>query len=273
MRASWRGPRTALIGHTGFIGSNIARSRDFGDAYNTSNIEDVVGREYDLVVSAAGRADGHRINAAPEGDRAELQRFAELLSQAEIGRLVHVSTVCVSPDVERCDEGVEPDADELTPYGRNRLELERTLSDRFDTLSVRLPQLFGAGIRKGLVHDLANDHRVEFVHPDAVFQHYDLSRLWSDVELALDADLHVLNLATEPVSHGRVAREVFGRELEPRDEPPASPGYTRDMTTRHAELLGGAGDHVMTADDELAAMARFVADEFGIGGPSEEVAS
>ena len=45
--------RTALIGHTGFVGSNLASSHRFDDVYNTANIAEIEGREYDLVVYGA----------------------------------------------------------------------------------------------------------------------------------------------------------------------------------------------------------------------------
>lgn len=264
MQHSARSARSALIGHTGFVGSNIARHHMFDDLYNTSNIDAIVGREYDLVVSAAGRADAHRINESPDDDKADLRRFADVLAEVRIGKLVHISTVCVFAASGRCDEETRSDPAALTPYGRNRLELENELTSRFDTLSLRLPQLFGHGIRKGLVHDLANDHRVEFVRADGVFQHYDLARLWRDIGIALDAGLEVLNVATAPITNRVVAEEVFGIELsndEPVVESPFSTMYTRDMVTRHAALFGGSGGYIMTAAEELDAMRRFVADE------------
>ena len=128
------GGSTALIGHTGFVGSNIARQYEFDDLYNTTNIGEISGREYDLVVSAAGRADSHRINTAPDTDLTELDRFAGLHSAVSIGKLVHLSTVCVFDVVDRCDKNAVSDPAALTPYGRNRLRLEQTLANRFDTV-------------------------------------------------------------------------------------------------------------------------------------------
>jgi len=258
--------RTALIGHSGFIGSNIARQHDFDDVYNTSNIGDIAGREYGLVVSAAGRADSHRINQVADEDMAELDHYAELLSSVSIGKLVHVSTVCVFDSADRCDEHTVSDSAALTPYGRNRRQLERTLADRFDSLSLRLPQLFGPGIKKGLVYDLANDYRIEFIRPDGIFQYYDLTRLWSDIEVALGAGLSVLNMATEPVQHQRLAQEVFDIDLSVNgsiEESPFAAMYTRNMITEHADLFGGSGDYIMSVDDEMDAIRRFVETEFG----------
>lgn len=249
--------RTALIGHTGFVGSNIARQREFDDVYNTTNIGDIVGQNYDLVVSAAGRADSHRINQAPDDDRVELERYADLLSSVSIGKLVHVSTVCVFDGADRCDEDTACDPDALTPYGRNRLRLEQTLADRFDALILRLPQLFGPGMKKGLVYDLANDHRIEYIRPDDAFQYYDLARLASDIDVAFAAGLSILNVATEPIQHLRLAQEVFDIDLREHGsaaDSPLAPAYTRNMITKHADLFGGSGDYIMSLHDEIEAI-------------------
>lgn len=260
--------RTALIGFSGFVGSNIARQFPFDDLYNSSNLHEIRGREYDFVVSAAGRADSHRINQEPDVDRAELDEYAATLATVTIGRLVHMSTVCVYGAGSGFDEGDSCDPSELTPYGANRLHLERLLTDRFDTLSLRLPQLFGPGIKKGLVFDLANDYRVEFIDPDGVFQYYGLDRIWSDIRIALDAGLATVNIATEPLAHRRLAEEVFGVDLSTNARVEASEmsrRYTRDMTTRHAELFGGSGGYILSAEEEIAAISEFVRRELETG--------
>lgn len=251
--------RTALIGHTGFVGSNILRQRHFDDLYNSANVDQIAGRHYRLVVSAAGRADSHRINEHPERDLAELTRLSTVLESVSIDVLVHISTVCVYGPGSGFDEDVLSDPSDLTPYGRNRLWLEQRLAGRFDTLRLRLPQLFGPGAKKGLVFDLANDYRVEYIRPDDVFQHYDLTRLADDIDVALTAGLRVLNVATEPIVHRRLARDVFGIDLpDPGNESsPINHGYTRNMITKHAPVFGEQGDYLMCADQELHAIRRF----------------
>lgn len=255
--------RTALIGYSGFVGSNIHAKQDFDDLYNTSNFDQIVGRHYDLVVSAVGRADSHRINQAPDEDRESLRRFAQVLQTVSIDELVHMSTVCVFDASDRCDEDTTSDAESLTPYGRHRLELERVLLDSFGALCIRLPQLFGPGIKKGLIYDLMNDYRVGHIRPGGVFQHYDLTRLWADITTARDAGVSVLNLATEPVANARVASEVFGIELSAPDgeESRFVDTYTRNMITKYAATFGMTGDYLMSADDELDAIRSFVAAE------------
>ena len=45
--------KTAIIGHTGFVGSNLLEAHAFDDLFNTSNIDQIAGREYDLVVTVS----------------------------------------------------------------------------------------------------------------------------------------------------------------------------------------------------------------------------
>ncbi len=256
--------RSALIGYTGFVGSNIAVAHDFTHRYNTSNIADIRGRSYDLVVSAAGRADSHRINRQGAQDLAEIDDLVDLISTVRADRLVLVSTVCIYPGGTSPDESTPTSADGITPYGANRLHMEQVLSQRFATLALRLPQLYGDGIRKGVVYDLLHDYRVEFIRPESRFQYYDLRRLWRDTQVALDAGLSALNIATPPLRSDRVAAECYGIDIAgqrvPGDETPSVETYTRDMRTTHAELYGGPPGFLMDEAAEIAALRAFVED-------------
>ena len=254
--------KTALIGYTGFVGSNLAAANEFTDIYNTANIDDIRGRTYDLVVSAAGRADSHRINEHGDADRAEIEDYVALLSTVRAERLVVVSTVCIYPGGGSPDEATPLSAEGLTPYGANRLYMERTLADRFPTLAVRLPQLYGNGLKKGIVFDLLNDYRISYIRPEGRFQYYDVRRLWADTHLALEAGLTTLNLATPPLQNARVAAECFGIEIAdqrvPGTESRFAQMYTRDMQTLHADLYGGPPGYLCDEAAELLALQQFV---------------
>jgi NAD dependent epimerase/dehydratase family len=254
--------RSALVGYTGFVGSNLAAAHDFTDLYNTSNIAEISGRSYDLVVSAASRADSHRINQHGEEDRAEIDAYLDILATVDIGRLVLVSTVCIYPGDTTPDETTALSEDNLTPYGANRLHMERVLAQRFPTLALRLPQLYGGGLKKGIVYDLLNDYRTEFIRPEGCFQYYDVRRLWQDTQVALAAGLDALNIATPPLTSARVAADCFGVDIADQvvagEESPFARMYTRDMRTVHADRFGGPPGYLMSEADEIDALRAFV---------------
>jgi NAD dependent epimerase/dehydratase family len=264
--------RTALIGHTGFVGSNLAAAYDFTDRYNTSNIERIRGRSYDLVVSAAARADSHRINGNGAADLAEIEDYVATLSTVDTPRLVVISTVCIYPGGTSPDETTPLSSDGLTPYGANRLAMEQTLSGRFDTLAVRLPQLYGLGLKKGIVYDLLNDYRVEYIRPEGRFQYYDLRRLWTDIQVAIGAGLETLNVATPALTSARVAAECFGLDIADQvvagTESPYAHMYTRDMRTIHADLYGGPPGYLLDEAGELRAIRSFVQEARAVRRPS-----
>jgi hypothetical protein len=91
-----------------------------------------------------------------------------------------------------------------------------------------------------------------------VFQFYDTTRLWSDLEIAVRNRLPLVHLPTEPVSVADVARAAFGIEF---DNTVAPTPARYDMRTRHAALFGGEGAYVEDSACVLGGIAAFVARE------------
>lgn len=248
--------KTALIGYTGFVGGNIKNQNSFDDFYNSQNIADIEGKEYDLIVSAANRADMWRINQEPEQDLAELKEYIEHIKRMKIGKLVLISTVGVYKSPNGANEDTPIDTDGLLPYGQNRYYLEQFCRDNFDTTIVRLPGLFGHGLKKNVIFDLLNDNNVDRIHKDGVYQYYNLDNIWKDIAIALDNNLPLVNLATPPVSTEEVARYAFGIEFTnaPAD---ITPAYW-DMHSKYASVYGGEDVYLYSKQQELDDLKAFV---------------
>ena len=65
---------------------------------------------------------------------------------------------------------------------------------------MRLPGLFGPGLKKNLVFDLLHQPHERFAHSDSTFQFYDVRDLWGHVLQAQNAGLSLVHLTTEPLS-------------------------------------------------------------------------
>ncbi len=202
--------KSALIGHSGFVGSNLKLQTSFGDLYRSTNIEEIAGRRYELAVCAGAPAEKWRANREPEADRASVERLLAAVEQAEIAHLVLISTVDVYPEPVGVDEYTPIDPTAGHAYGRHRLLIERRLSARFETTILRLPGLFGPGLKKNVIYDFLHDNAVNRIPADGEFQFYPLMRLWADIDRARASGLQLVNFATEPVSVHEVAREAFG---------------------------------------------------------------
>lgn len=151
-RRAWG--RTALIGSTGFVGGAISRDVKFDAEYASATIDQIAGQTFDTVICAGAPGEMWRANADPTGDRRNLESLVTALTKASIGRLVVVSTIAVLADPADGPDETTTKFETDIAYGRNRRWLEEALSDHFTTLTLRLPAVFGQGLKKNFLFDL-----------------------------------------------------------------------------------------------------------------------
>ena len=248
----------ALIGHTGFVGGTLAAQHRFDAYFNSANIGSIAGGRFDTLVFAGAQGKKWWANQNPEADRAGIQTALDAMRDVEARRVVLISTIDVLPMVAGADEGFDASGFDNHAYGRNRLWLEGELRERYPgTMVVRLPGLFGTGLRKNIIYDLLHDNMVDRIDPAARFQFYDLSGLWSDILKAEEAGISLLHLVTEPVLTGEIAATFFPEaRLGPAPES-GSPAY--DFRTRHDGLFGGAGGYVQDRGEVMRRLGAYIA--------------
>lgn len=249
---------SALIGHSGFVGGNLLRQRPFEALFRSSDIDQIAGHRFDLVVCAGVSAVKWLANREPDNDRAGIARLLGPLGSVEARRFVLISTVDVYSDPAGVDEASPIRRAELYPYGLHRLELEDFVRARFPGATIlRLPALFGPGLKKNVLYDLLHANQLERIHPASSFQWYPISRLWRDIECAMVAGAELINLVTEPVTSARLLDFFPDRQVGADPSPVA----TYDIRTRFGALFGGDGQYLMTAAEVLRHVATFVAEE------------
>lgn len=252
--------RTALIGYTGFVGSNIAAKYQFDDEYNTSNINEIDGQEYDLVVSAATYAEMWRINQNPEKDLAQINGLIDHLRNIKTKKFVLISTVGVYKNPNGSNEDTSIEIEGLSPYGVNRYHLEKFISDNFEALIIRLPGLLGDGLKKNAIYDLLHNNMTEKIHQASAYQYYNLGNIWKDIQIAITNHLSLVNFATEPVRNDEVATHCFG--LDSFDQKPEGVALVFwDMHSKHATLFGGKNPYLYNKQQELDDIKAFVEHE------------
>ena len=265
-------PCDALIGSTGFVGGSLLMQRRFGAQYHSADIEGIAGRRFGRVVCAGVTAVKWWANANAAADLAGIRRLMACLDRVEADSFVLISTVDVYADPQGVTEddpmpvpslhrdslhpgGLHPGG--LQPYGRHRAMLEGWVRTRFPRHHViRLPALFGPGLKKNAVFDLLHGNRLAFIDPASRFQWYPLSRLADDIDRAQAVGLPLVNLVTEPVPMAAIQERLFpGQKLGGQAQPVAY-----DVRTRHGPVFGGDGNYAMTAAEVMAALQAFVAE-------------
>ena len=147
--------RDLLVGSTGFVGGNLRAKHTFAAVCHSSDIAAQYGTQPDLCVYAGVPAAMFLANADPEADMEVMRTARENLRKIAPKSLVLISSIAVFADSRGRYEDDAPDTDGLPAYGRNRLQLEQWVRADFnDALIVRLPALYGAGLKKNFLFDL-----------------------------------------------------------------------------------------------------------------------
>ncbi len=225
----------AIIGYTGFIGSNLIRQAKYDDFYNSQNIESVAGKSFDLLACTAAPAEKWLANKEPVKDKENLQKLIKNLQQVSAKKVILISTIDVYNQPVEVDEDTSINAEILHPYGKHRLELETMIQNQFDALVVRLPGLFGKGMKKNIIYDFLHNNLLEKINKGSVFQFYNLDHLWQDIQVAIKNDLKVVNFATEPTSVAEVAITAFDFEFTNQTQN----AVKYDIRTKYYQLFDG----------------------------------
>jgi hypothetical protein len=307
----------AVIGGTGFVGKILARQHSFAACFNSSNIDTILGQAFDTVVCAAAPGSMFVANREPDRDCAHIEALIKRLDRVRARRFVLISSIAVLADFAAGDDETTQNFQQELAYGRHRRLLEAFCESRFEEcLVVRLPALFGPGLRKNLIFDLLNPvptmlpeakletllehlepplrealsgfyapdpvtamHRLnrdaldadprrgaldtavlaagmsatQFHNPGTAYQFYDMSRLWQDISIALQAGLDHMHLTVEPLRVADIHIRLLGSQMPQT----AARLHREDMRTRHAPLWGRESPYLEDAATVLDKLADF----------------
>lgn len=96
---------------------------------------------------------------------------------------------------------------------------------------------------------------LNFTDSRSVYQFYPLKRLWNDIQTALEADIRLLNMATEPVCAGELYEYLSGEKFVNE----IGDSYAEyDFRTIHAEKFGGKDGYICSKAEILESIKNFV---------------
>ena len=191
-----------IIGGSGFVGSNFIRANPTVELISREALYGAkTAIECDRLIIAAPSAEKWKANMDPSSDWENITELTEsVCSRFQPREILLFSTIDVYGSASNCDEQSQTRPD--NPYGQHRSWLEKRLCDRFRNITVvRLPGLFGNGLKKNALYDITHN-RVELIsrlNPRSTFQ-------WVPIDWAIKKSLEfmregveVVNLVSEPV--------------------------------------------------------------------------
>jgi len=245
-----------LIGHTGFVGANLARQISFDEYYNSKNINEIRGKEFDLLVCGGVKAVKWWANQHPVEDKAQIDALLADLSSVRAKRVIVLSTVDVYPVSNAADESFDCHSLPNHAYGTHRLYFEDAMVHRFDDVTlVRISGVFGPGLKKNVIYDLLHDNCLDVINPESSFQYYNVSNLWRDLEHLQRTGIRLINFVTEPIRTRDIIDSFFpGKRIG--DNP--APAVHYDIRTLYSLQFAGPPCYLARASDVMHDLATFV---------------
>lgn len=297
------------MGSTGFVGENLRYNHEFEALCHSTDIDSFYDCRPNICIYAGVPAAMYLANSDPGKDLNIMRTARENIRRIRPDKLVLISTVAVYSHPKDVDERTLMIDDELSVYGKNRLQLEQWVREDYpEALIVRLPALYGKGLKKNFLYDLhtivpsmlnhqkysmlkmqsifvkegyslnvngfyslredaninelkqffkLNDfNALSFTDSRSRYQFYNLGRLWSDIEIAREEGIDVMNLSTPPVSALEVYEYVTSDtnwKNEILDRP-----YDYNMKSLYSHVLGGCDGYLCTKQDELDGIKQFI---------------
>ena len=206
--------RVGVLGATGFVGRNLCHQLQVDHQYHRPNIDQLAHESLDWLIVSAMPAVKWWANQHEEEDLENLHKLKASLRNAKTHKLILISTVDVFPDPYLVTEATDIELSRCHPYGKHRLLLEHFVQDYFDALIIRLPGLFGEGLKKNIIYDYLNDNQTEKIDTRHQFQFYDLDNVGQDLHYFAQQPWPVINLATAPISALEVQTLCTGSRQE-----------------------------------------------------------
>jgi len=247
---------SALIGHTGFLGSNLTRQHSFDACYHSKNISEIRSREFDLLVCSGVTAMKWWANQNPIEDRQRIDSLLDNLSTVRAHRVIVLSTVDVYPICVGVDETFDCHSHPNHAYGVDRLYLEEALRTRFhDVAAVRISGVFGPGLKKNVIYDLLHNNCLEMINPASRFQYYNVSKLWSDLQRLEDTGIQLVNFVSEPIRTGDIIERYFPAKAIGAK---AMPRVNYDVRTLYSNTFGGPRHYLSGAELVMQELGDFI---------------
>ena len=205
----------AIVGYTGFVGSNLLQFYKFDYFYNSKNFSDAKNMEFDELFFCGIPAVKWYANKFPEEDKEVIGNIEGILKTVKAKKIILISTIDVYEYTNAdLDEDYDCDIFNNHTYGTNRYLFENFIKKQFNDFHIiRLPALFGKGLKKNIIYDLINGNQIENIPKDTYFQWYDLNWLKNDIDIIIKNNLSICNLFTEPLSSVEIIK-LFDYPIE-----------------------------------------------------------
>lgn len=176
-----------VIGHTGFVGGILKKSI-IGDYFNRENIGNILNNFYDTIYCSGVISIKWWANKYPNEDAQNIKNLLEIIRNVNCNKFILISTISIYDD---------------EPYGINRKKFEDDLTKIFGNklIIVRLPAVYGNGLKKNLLFDMLNNSILSEININDKYQWYNVNNIKFDIDSCLETGENVFEFFPEPITN------------------------------------------------------------------------
>ena len=208
--------KNALIGYTGFIGSNLRNKIENCKFYNSKNIKEIEYKNFNNVYFSGNDSRIWYVNKNHREDLKNIQNTLFYLKKIKCKKFILISTIEVYDNsLNANNEKSKIKNSNNNHYGNNRFFFEKEIKKVFKNyIIIRLPVVYGNNLKKNLIFDIINDNNVDEINKNDMLQFYPVRHLFSDInKIKKHKKISLINLASEPIlisellSHSQISNK------------------------------------------------------------------
>ncbi len=211
-----------LFGYTGFVGGYLLKNYKFDAIFNSKNIQDARHIKANTVFFAALPAAKWLANKNPKEDWENIKKIMNVLETIEVvERFVLISTIDVyGYDLDNVDELSNINENNSHPYGLHRKKFEDFTRSLFGDKAaiVRLPGLFGLGLKKNIIYDLLQDdrnHNNNNINLDSSFQWFNMKYIKDVIDnYGYFLGIPAINIVSSSLTNKMLIDHVFQKNYQ-----------------------------------------------------------
>jgi len=193
-----------LIGSTGFVGQNLQSFIKFDHLYNSKNINTFKATDVEIdLYLACLPATKWLVNKDPISDFKNAINIFNYIKNGKYNNVYLFSTIDIYQNYPLHSNELTKIKSPTFGYGPNRYAFEVMITNnlKYNNIKIiRLPALFGPGLKKNILFDIKNDNEIMKINTNSFYQWYNMERLEDDLNKINLINHSIINMFPEPVN-------------------------------------------------------------------------
>ena len=211
--------KNALIGYTGFIGSNLKKIKNNIEYFNSKNINKIKNKKYKNIICAGTYSKIWLAKKNPKKDKKNINYLIKSLKTVEAEKFFLISTCEIYGKQKNTFENSKIKVLPSYAYGYNRHKLEKFVESNFEkNYLIRLPIVYGKNFSKNFLFDLINNKNIENLNGNDLVQIYNVSNLKKHINYVEKKNIRKLNISSKPIKLKKIAKKIFKIHLNNKNK-------------------------------------------------------